>query len=244
MVVMLLLLVSAACRKHDARSTGPSTGGSVGNVPVSARASRGEPALVLDATTHDFGLVNEGDPLRHVFHAMNRGSAPLLLSEARTTCGCTVALLPEAIPPGGSGPIEVTMDSHGERGAGGRTITFSSNDPHRPRADLEIKYDIEPLLRLDRAFVLLTSTRGRTHVERAWLTGTLAGQTRPQVGTLECSGLVTARTVDDRTGGRSRKGIELKLVGRRPASGECHLTLKTGLPNPAELYLPFRYEVH
>ncbi len=35
------------------------------------------PAIVFDSQTKDFGTVVEGDPLKHIFHFTNKGSATL-----------------------------------------------------------------------------------------------------------------------------------------------------------------------
>ena len=135
------------------------------------------------------------------------------------------------------------MDTHGVRGQGARSITVVSNDPHQPTSTLEIRYDVERLLDLDRSFVHLKTIQGSARVERVWLTGQLVEQARLRVVEVLGSKLVTARVIERRDGGQVRKGLELRLSSRQPASGEGTLTLKTGLPNPPELALPFRYDV-
>lgn len=205
----------------------------------------GAPIIDFDALDHDFGVVNEGDPLRHVFRVRNKGTAPLVLSEVRTSCGCTAAIAGvTTIPPGGSGPLEVTTDTHGDHGVIKRNITVSSNDPRQPTTTLEIRYDVERLLRLDRSFVQLTASRGSKRVERVWLTGQLANQARLRVVKAEGGRPVTARAIETHAGAQQRKGLEIKLDGKKPTSGEGSLTIKTGLPKPPELSLPFRYEVN
>jgi hypothetical protein len=217
--------------------------------PVAAAASAvpaqsGEATIAFDERVHDFGLVNEGDRLRHVFQVTNKGTAPLVLSNVRTSCGCTAATPGiTSIPPGAGGPIEVTMDTHGAHGAGVRTITVYSNDPRQPTSTLEIKYDVERLLRLDRVFVQLTTTRGTSHVERVWLTGQLVKQARLRVDG-EGTKPITTRVIETHEEGELRKGLEIKLNGKESSSGEGTLTIKTGLPNPPQLSLPFRYEVN
>lgn len=242
-VASLLAAALVACRQENPSPVPATKPVLAAGTP--AKAQSGEPAIEFDMRVHDFGLVNEGDTLRHVFQVRNRGTAPLLLSDVRTSCGCAAATLGVGtLPPGGSGPIEVTMDTHGERGKGSRSITLSSNDPRQPTSTLEIRYDVERLLRLDRVFVKLTTRRETVHLERVWLDGKLVKQARLRVAKVEGGGVVTARAIERRAGGQLRKGLELKLNGKRPVSGEGTLTLKTGLPNPPELSLPFRYEVN
>jgi hypothetical protein len=210
-----------------------------------AQAQSGAPAIDFDTRVHDFGQVNEGNPLKHVFQVKNQGTASLVLSNVRTSCGCTAAIPGvTTLPPGGSGPLEVTMDTHGFVGPGTKRIMVSSNDPRQPTATLEIKYDVERLLGLDRSFVQLTTPRGSKHVEKVWLTGQLVKQARLRIVEVKGGEVVAARVIESREGGQLRKGLELKLGGKKPASGEGALTIQTGLPNVPDLSLPFRYEVN
>jgi hypothetical protein len=231
-----------ACRRHGQPM--PTTAAPAPAVAAPpAEAQSGRPIIAFDARVHDFGLVNEGDTLRHVFQVRNQGTAPLILSEVTTSCGCTAATLgATTIPPGGAGPLEVTMDTHGEQGEGTRSITVLSNDPRQPTSTLEIKYEVERLLGFDRWFVQLTTTRGSRRVERVWLTGRLAERAKLRI---EVDGpkIVTARALQVRDGRRLRTGLELRLHARAPASGDGVVTIHTGLPSPPELSLPFRYQV-
>jgi hypothetical protein len=239
--VWLLLHALSACkpqkRQSDADASRP--------LPAPAvPAQSGTPNIDFDDRAHDFGLVSEGRPLRHVFRVTNKGTAPLQVSEVTTSCGCTAATLgSKTIPPGSSEPLEVKMDTHGRHGEGTRTITLVSNDPRQPVSTLQISYDIERLLDLDRPFVDLTPARGRQPVERVWLTGRLVEQARLRVVAVEGSPFVTARTVEIYRGGQLRKGVALKLSRKAGTSGEGGVTMKTGLQDPPELSLAFRYSV-
>jgi hypothetical protein len=207
--------------------------------PDRTDAHSAAPAIAFAESAHDFGLVNEGAHLRHVFEVRNQGNAPLVLSGVATSCGCTAATLGDkTIPPGGSAPLEVVMDTHGEHGKGTRTITVSSNDPHQPASKVEIAYDVERLLFLDRSFVTLTTARRRQHVERVWLDGDLSKQARLRVVDLKGSPPVKVRLL-----GGKRPGLQLDLRADHAVSGEGSVTLATGLSTAPELTLPFRYEV-
>jgi hypothetical protein len=243
LLASLLATPLVACRRHQ-QSRGNEPARQPAPAAPSAPTPPGEPTIDFDTRVHDFGLVTEGDPLKHVFQVINRGTAPLVLSEVRTSCGCTAALLGvTTLPPGGSGPLDVSMDTHGARGQGTRRITVSSNDPRQPTAALEIKYDVQPLLAFDRSFVQLTTTQGSDREETVWLTGQLVKPARLRAD-VQGTRLVTARTVETRQGDELRKGLRLKLRGKGPATGEGSLTVKTGLPNPAELSLRFAYAVN
>jgi len=54
----------------------------------------------------------EGEKVVHVYKFKNSGKEPLVISNAKGSCGCTVPEWPrEPIPVGGSGEIRVQFDS-------------------------------------------------------------------------------------------------------------------------------------
>ncbi len=76
----------------------------------------------------DFGNLTDGEKASHVFKFKNTGKEPLLISNAKGSCGCTVPKWPkEPIAPGGSGEIEVTFDSKGKKGAQTKNVTITAN---------------------------------------------------------------------------------------------------------------------
>lgn len=61
---------------------------------------------------HRYGEVEEGTIVTHAFKFTNIGKAPLMISNAKSTCGCTVPEWPkEPIPVGGEGEIFVKFDT-------------------------------------------------------------------------------------------------------------------------------------
>ncbi|PWJ40750.1 DUF1573 domain-containing protein [Sediminitomix flava] len=90
-------------------------------------ASKG-PKIYAMPSTHDFGDIYQGDKVSHTFEIENQGTAPLLLSNVKTTCGCTAPEWPkEAIKPGEKANIKVTFNSRGKSGYQNKTITVMSN---------------------------------------------------------------------------------------------------------------------
>ena len=215
------------------------------NEQPSTQAQVGGPTIAFDSRVHDFGPVNEGTVLKHVFTVKNTGTSTLVLSNVSTSCGCTAATLGKSeIPAGGSGPIEVTFDTQGFPGAGNKTITVSSNDQQNPTSTLEITYNIERLLALERVFLRLETERGTDRVERVWLTGKLVEQAKPRVTKVEGGDKqVLVKTVEARLDEKFRKGLEITLKGNKPVSGYGDITIATGLSAPAELVLRFNCSV-
>jgi hypothetical protein len=204
----------------------------------------GEPVIEFDTRIHDYGVVNEGDTLEHTFQIRNKGTVPLELSSALSSCGCTAALLnATSIPPGGKTALDTTTDTHGDHGPVTRTITVFSNAPKESAAVLEIRYEADRLLGLDRAFVQLKANRHKRRTETIWVTGRLVAKARLRLVEVLGTDLVTARTIESREGGQLRKGLRLDLYGKSRASGEGRLTVATGLANPPALSLRFSYAV-
>ena len=96
------------------------------------------PQMTLESTVVDYGEIENGsDPLRSVAFT-NTGTEPLVISNAKGSCGCTVPDWPrEPIPVGGEAVIKVQYDSRGKgktRAEGGRAenkrVTITANtDP-------------------------------------------------------------------------------------------------------------------
>lgn len=95
-------------------------------------------------TTFDFGTVKEGAEVKHTFEFTNIGKAPLLISDARSTCGCTVPQWPEnAIPPGGSGSIDVVFKTAGKQNKQQKPVTISANT-YPPSTVIYLKGNVTP----------------------------------------------------------------------------------------------------
>jgi hypothetical protein len=75
-------------------------------------------------TTFDFGEVTEGEKVRHVYKFTNTGNEPLIISNAKGSCGCTVPDWPrEPIAVGEAGEIVVEFDTKGKGSAEGKPQT-------------------------------------------------------------------------------------------------------------------------
>ena len=68
--------------------------------------------IEFGSTTYQFGEVKEGAIIEHTFTFTNTGNAPLIISTAKSTCGCTVPEWPKApISVGESGEIKVKFNT-------------------------------------------------------------------------------------------------------------------------------------
>ncbi|MDP4266794.1 MAG: DUF1573 domain-containing protein [Bacteroidota bacterium] len=95
---------------------------------VNANASNpNAPVISFDNKVHDYGTIKQdGDP-NCEFTFKNTGKEPLILTNCRASCGCTVPDWPkEPILPGKTGKIKVHYDTH-RIGQFNKTITVTSN---------------------------------------------------------------------------------------------------------------------
>lgn len=84
--------------------------------------------IAFEETTFDFGEVEEGAVVTHTYAFTNTGKVPLLISNARSTCGCTVPSWPkEPIPPGEDGTIEVRFNTKNKKNKQSKPITITAN---------------------------------------------------------------------------------------------------------------------
>ena len=102
------------------------------------------PAFKFAEEEHDFGTITEGDIVEHTFSFTNVGEAPLIISSATASCGCTVPSWPrEPIPVGGEGEITVKFNSRNKPGTQNKTVTITANT--NPKINrLRIKSTVTP----------------------------------------------------------------------------------------------------
>ena len=91
-------------------------------------ANQTGPQIVFEEASFDFGDIQQGDKVEHIFTFENTGTEPLLLTNVQTTCGCTVPKWPrEPIPPGQESKITVKFNSTGKMGKVNKVIKVISN---------------------------------------------------------------------------------------------------------------------
>lgn len=98
--------------------------------------------IVFEKDVHDFGTIEYGGNGSYDFKFSNTGKSPLIISNARGSCGCTVPKWPkEPIAKGQSGSINVQYDTK-RPGPFTKTVTISSNGTN-PNRVLTIKGVVE-----------------------------------------------------------------------------------------------------
>jgi hypothetical protein len=93
--------------------------------------------------SHNFGTIQQDSKNTKIFTFTNTGSEPLIIEDAKGSCGCTVPKFPkEPIKPGATGEIEVVYSPGKQQGSQNKTVTITANtDP--VSTTLNILADVE-----------------------------------------------------------------------------------------------------
>lgn len=83
---------------------------------LSNQASTGKyPVMTFDESEWDFGRIAQGTNVEHMFKFTNTGDAPLIVSDAKGSCGCTVpTFTKDPIAPGERGEMLVKFNGTGQ----------------------------------------------------------------------------------------------------------------------------------
>lgn len=86
------------------------------------------PVLQFEEMEHDFGEIESKTHVETVFNYKNTGDAPLVISDIKSTCGCTVPQdwSKEPLAPGDSGKFTVTFNGSGVNKVS-KSITVTAN---------------------------------------------------------------------------------------------------------------------
>ena len=104
-------------------------------------AIKGGPQMKLETPVIDYGTIEHKADGQREFVFTNTGDAPLIISQARGSCGCTVPTYSnEPIAPGATGKIGVKYDTN-RIGKFTKTITLTTNTVQKNKI-LTIKGEI------------------------------------------------------------------------------------------------------
>jgi hypothetical protein len=113
-------MLLSACNSSTASNSSTTTADS-------AATAANAPVAKFEKESHDFGKIKEGDKVSYDFKFTNTGKSPLIITNARATCGCTTPIWPKApVKPGESGVIAVTFNSAGKSGLQDKQITHTA----------------------------------------------------------------------------------------------------------------------
>lgn len=99
---------------------------------VAGATAQEDAAIQFEETTHQFGNIEQGKPVTHVFTFTNTSDAPVKLSNVRASCGCTTPdWTREEVAPGATGEIKVRYNA-AAMGNFTKTVTVQYEGGERP----------------------------------------------------------------------------------------------------------------
>lgn len=105
-----------------------------------------QPEIAISERYYDFGSIGPTEVVTREFVIANTGDAPLTISRAYTTCGCTTADFTSAIiPPGKVSIMTLILDAgfHDVRGQTVRRgVIIENNDPKRSSTEIWIQASV------------------------------------------------------------------------------------------------------
>ena len=111
----------------------------IGLISFSINAQENIAKIEFKTDVIDYGTIEKGSDGVRVFEFTNTGSAPLIISKVKSSCGCTVpSWSKEPIMAGETGTIKVKYDTNRVMPIR-KTITVTSNASDKPTIALKIK---------------------------------------------------------------------------------------------------------
>jgi len=105
-----------------------------------------QPKIAIEERYFDFGTLGPMDVVTREFVIANVGEAPLTISRAYTTCGCTIADFTSAIIPPGKVSIMILTFDAGFHDVSGQTVRrgviIENNDPGNSSAEIWVQASV------------------------------------------------------------------------------------------------------
>jgi hypothetical protein len=128
LVLFLFAIVVFSCTSTDKPATKEEAARDSLNKVAMADTSNYTTLQWVDSATQDLGTIKEGSIVEISWKFKNTGDKPLIVSDARGTCGCTIADKPkEPIAPGQEGTIKARFNSQGQGPEAHKTVSVDAN---------------------------------------------------------------------------------------------------------------------
>jgi hypothetical protein len=210
---------------------------------VERPALPGAPRAQVRESVVDLGRVDRGKRVEARFALGNTGDAPLRILHAEVGCRCALVSVDATIAPRQVGYVTASLDTSEMKGPVSKPVTVVTNDPLRPRIDLELRADVLASVSILPGDIVYMRLRDGTWDGRA-----LIRKDPTEAGALEVSDIRTSADWLDVSVARldqpapRRAGIpagvpgdwvvDLRFSGGAPVFGEQSetVTFATGLP--------------
>ena len=101
------------------------------------------PKMEFTETEFDFGTIDQGTNVEHVFEFKNTGEVPLVIVNAKSSCGCTVPTYPKTpVEPGDTAEMLVKFNGSGKNQVS-KTVTITANT-ETGKETIKIKAFVNP----------------------------------------------------------------------------------------------------
>lgn len=145
MMIALIAFVATGCKNRDAEkkiaelesrlaevegksAPAPMPSAPLATAPAAEKPEGPLPTIEFETEDFDFGTINEGQVVEHIYKFKNTGEAPLVIQNAQPSCGCTAPdWSKEPIPVGGTGFVKASFDSNGKPNMQNKSITVTTN---------------------------------------------------------------------------------------------------------------------
>jgi hypothetical protein len=159
--VPVIVAGAVALGSSTVRAAAPDAKKAAATTPAKPDEKVGTPKISIDPMLKDAGTVAKGDHVEAVFTVKNSGTQDLVISDARPSCGCTVASFDRTIKPGQTGKITAAVDTKNFSGPITKTVSVVSNDPENPQLALTIKAIVKPYVEVaPQEFVRFSAIKG------------------------------------------------------------------------------------
>lgn len=132
MIMLSLFVISlCSCKNDQSNSDADGTVSSIINMPVGPDQiidTSVAAHLEFETTLVDWDTIKSGKKFTQIFKFTNTGKRPAIISDVKTSCGCTATTYTtDPVQPGESGQIEVTFNSFGRLGYQKKSINVIGN---------------------------------------------------------------------------------------------------------------------
>ncbi|TMU57225.1 DUF1573 domain-containing protein [Flagellimonas algicola] len=124
-LILAVGLVSVSCKD---KASNKIVADNVEDASSRDEAQKQLPVMSFDKQEHDFGSITQGTAQQTTFAFTNTGNAPLIITDAKSSCGCTVPEYPKNTPigPGETGELLVKFNGSGQNQVT-KTVTVTAN---------------------------------------------------------------------------------------------------------------------
>lgn len=110
---------------------------------INVDASAEKPKIVFEEQKYDFGKIYIGDNIKHKFKFKNLGSGELIISNVKSSCGCTAALVTKnKLLKNEEGEVEIRFNPGSFVGRVTKSVVVNSNDQENPSYRLVISGEV------------------------------------------------------------------------------------------------------